>query len=888
MRFNSMNGRWANLVSISLVIFASLVITWQIRHCAGDQGTAIHSSLTQSFIRGERLAGITNIVPRNHEPVPFSEKAVYYDLVLPGNVSVFLTNMTGPTNYNRIMYYYYLTYYLFPREVGTSLDHKTCITKDRLLGRTSESSQEIHTNGFDLRFDISPARMEVTALSGIPVRFPTNPAWFNSNHDTGMAFLLPLLTALAGMWLFRFLFPALGGQMPLLEQLACGLGLGMMAVAALTLGIKLCGWHGYHLVFLLAGVGAIAEIWHNRNVYGARVAGGRRKVVHRPVSFTLLAVGALVFLVFFRLAGLQGVVEYDAVMAWSLKAKIIHLYTGNEIVQWFSNPRLAHAHLDYPTLVPSLHAATYDSIGQVDDYVTKFWPAWMLFFLLASLASLNRGGSGRFHAPHFAVLGLLLLPATQKYVQMEGGTLPMIFFTVMGFVQCALWLVGKDHVRLGLGLTFLLGAAMSKFEGFIFLALAGSWLLLVPSARPGLRAPPNLWRVLAFWFLAALPFVCLRVQIPVLHFESGWAGYALHNPGTTLSNCPWIFMILLARLFVSSDFADWNGEGGGMHWTGRWDGFSSLYNHTTLGLAWLGLFMTVACWFAMPARRQAAVWALAMLVGAIAAFSLVFASLFNVTNLVSAIGYTEDHIAGRYLLPILLAWFATIMTLFFANWQSSLATPVPENLVTNSSATLKSPDRNRPRLNGGFWLALVSLAIMVSGVFVLPNNKSAWPEQLAPNDAVKNSLDSSETNALEEGEAQARMAAAMQMDKAGRCAEALQAYREAARLYPTNSFVLNKLAWSLAMNPMKELRNGEEAIRLASLAVELTGQQQPMLLETLAAAYAENGQFSKARQIAQNALALSVLKDQPKAGEAISHFLATLPISRPPGRTNGL
>jgi hypothetical protein len=59
-----------------------------------------------------------------------------------------------------------------------------------------------------------------------------------------IAFLLPLLTALAGMWLFRFLFPALSEQMPLLEQLACGLGLGMMAVAALTLGVKLCGFQG--------------------------------------------------------------------------------------------------------------------------------------------------------------------------------------------------------------------------------------------------------------------------------------------------------------------------------------------------------------------------------------------------------------------------------------------------------------------------------------------------------------------------------------------------------------------------------------------------------------------------------------------------------------------
>ena len=238
------------------------------------------------------------------------------------------------------------------------------------------------------------------------------------------------------------------------------------------------------------------------------------------------------------------------------------------------------------------------------------------------------------------------------YVQWEGGTLPMIFFTVMGFVQCALWLMGKDRARLGLGLTFLFGAAMTKFEGFIFLALVGSWMLLLPSARPSLKPSPCLWRLLVFWFLAALPFLCLRVQIPSLHFESGWAGYALHNPVNTLSNWPAIFLILIARLFVSSDFASWSGEGGQLHWIGRWDGLSSLYNYPTLGLAWFCLLMTVALWFAVPARRWVVVWTLAMLVGALAAFSGVFASFANITSLNAAINdYTVEVHGGRYLLP---------------------------------------------------------------------------------------------------------------------------------------------------------------------------------------------------------------------------------------------
>jgi hypothetical protein len=230
---------------------------------------------------------------------------------------------------------------------------------------------------------------------------------------------------------------------------------------------------------------------------------------------------------------------------------------------------------------------------------------------------------------------------------------------------------------------------MTKFEGFIFLALVGSWILLLSSARPPLKPSPGFWRVLAFCFLAALPFLCLRVQIPSLHFESGWAGYALHHPGSTLSNWPGIFLILLARLFVSPDFASWSGEGGQLHWIGKWDGLSSLYNYPTLGLAWLCLFMAVALWFAVPARRQIIVWILAMLVGALAAFSGVFASFVNVTNLGQVIGYTADDIAGRYLLPVLLAWFATILTMFFAE--------LPSSTSISSSTGAKPPLAHQPQ-----------------------------------------------------------------------------------------------------------------------------------------------------------------------------------------------
>jgi hypothetical protein len=552
-----------------------------------------------------------------------------------------------------------------------------------IQGRGSDSDAEMLANGFDVRVDLMPnEKTQAKSLHQVTRKQEANPSWFGSWPDAVIAFMLPLLTALSGIRLLRCLFGSgLTGRMAPAEQLACGLGLGMMAVAALTLGVKLCGFHGRGWVLALVATGALAELWlEDWEIWGYKIAGGFRKMVSNPVTVIFHVVAGVVFLILFRLAALQGAVEYDAVAAWLLKAKIFFLCTGNEIVQWFSNPRLAYAHLDYPTLVPALHAATYDSIGHVDEFVTKFWPVWMLLFLLAALASLNRSGKTWFHAPHFFLLGVLLLPFTQTYVQMEGATLPMIFFTVMGFVQCALGLIDNDRVRLGLGMTLLFGAAMAKFEGAIFLALTAGWMLLPPSLRPPLKPTPRLWRMLAFCFLSALPFVCLRMQIPVLNYESGWAGYAMAHPGITCSCIPKIFFVILARLFLNPDFANWSAADGQIHWIGRWEGLPSLYNHLTLGLPWVCLLLTIMLWFATPNRRPIIIWTLGVFISSMIAFSLVFASFVSISDLNAVLNEIGDLSTGRYLFPLLLAW-ATVMLIIYILDQNH---PVDKTHTSNS------------------------------------------------------------------------------------------------------------------------------------------------------------------------------------------------------------
>ena len=73
-------------------------------------------------------------------------------------------------------------------------------------------------------------------------------------------------------------------------------------------------------------------------------------------------------------------------------------------------------------------------------------------------------------------------------------------------------------------------------------------------------------------------------------------------------------------------------------------------------------------------------------------------------------------------------------------------------------------------------------------------------------------------------------------------------------LEPDDSGVLNNLAWLLATSPDDVLRDGKRAIELARKACEGTTWKQPHIISTLAAGYAEAGDFAEARKYSQQAV----------------------------------
>jgi protein O-mannosyl-transferase len=80
---------------------------------------------------------------------------------------------------------------------------------------------------------------------------------------------------------------------------------------------------------------------------------------------------------------------------------------------------------------------------------------------------------------------------------------------------------------------------------------------------------------------------------------------------------------------------------------------------------------------------------------------------------------------------------------------------------------------------------------------------------------------------------------------------ALRDYQEAVRLSPKTPACLNALAWMYATCPQSPLRNGPEAVRLASQACDLTKRQNLQMLDTLGAALAETGRFEDAIKVTE-------------------------------------
>jgi hypothetical protein len=113
----------------------------------------------------------------------------------------------------------------------------------------------------------------------------------------------------------------------------------------------------------------------------------------------------------------------------------------------------------------------------------------------------------------------------------------------------------------------------------------------------------------------------------------------------------------------------------------------------------------------------------------------------------------------------------------------------------------------------------------------------------------------------------------------------LQSFFTRQLLIPDSTVALDELAWVFATHPNDELRDGHEAVRLAEHACPLTKRTNPLLLATLASAYAEIGNFSEAINTIQESISKarsSSDKDAIALDEKLLGFQSNKPIRQEP------
>jgi Flp pilus assembly protein TadD len=108
----------------------------------------------------------------------------------------------------------------------------------------------------------------------------------------------------------------------------------------------------------------------------------------------------------------------------------------------------------------------------------------------------------------------------------------------------------------------------------------------------------------------------------------------------------------------------------------------------------------------------------------------------------------------------------------------------------------------------------------------------------------------------------ARQARADTLLSIGRHKEAVADFEIVVKSQPEDDSILNNFAWVLATSPDDEIRDGKRAIKLATKACEVTEYKEAHILSTLAAAYAETGNFEEAIKWSRKAVQLGVENDE--------------------------
>jgi tetratricopeptide (TPR) repeat protein len=117
----------------------------------------------------------------------------------------------------------------------------------------------------------------------------------------------------------------------------------------------------------------------------------------------------------------------------------------------------------------------------------------------------------------------------------------------------------------------------------------------------------------------------------------------------------------------------------------------------------------------------------------------------------------------------------------------------------------------------------------------------------------------------------------------GHIRDAIAEYRHVLRIAPDNVASQSNLAWLLATAADPALRNGPEAVLLAERAESESsrGENHPIVLRILAAAYAETGRFVEAKKTAEQALQAAEIQGNSTLSSALRDEISLYELGLP-------
>jgi hypothetical protein len=238
---------------------------------------------------------------------------------------------------------------------------------------------------------------------------------------------------------------------------------GIAAATAATVGIGL-GAAGLVAVTVATCAGGAVRLARSAETPLPRT---RRRARPFELAFAGAAVVVLVVVSGYALAtyGIKPLVEYDGWAMWGMKARAIALVDADPAV--LASDAYARLHLEYPLLLPALHALPIDVAESfASNIVVLNCVVVGLAGLLAIWGLLRDRARPAVLLPFVAAIAAL--PAFFWQLGSGYADVPVAMLVAAGVGAAARWLVDEDASWLALATLFLAASTLTKNEGLLF------------------------------------------------------------------------------------------------------------------------------------------------------------------------------------------------------------------------------------------------------------------------------------------------------------------------------------------------------------------------------------------------------------------------------------